>query len=464
MKKIYVFCCLLSIVIIVLNISFLIAQKQSLDKALFYVDHALFRASQGWSFLEVYLSVPRAELVYQKDKDVYIANFRTRVDVISNDSLASQYTRDFVDRIDSLSTLQEGQSIYDLASFYLKEGEYQIRSGVLDPYHKSENWELQNLRVTPFSKDSLTMSDIQLAMKITADTVRSKFLKNGYRIIPNPRHLYGIELPVLYYYTEIYNLSPFSHHTDSTYKVVVTVLDADQNLVKELSAKTRIRGGASLVEVDKCYIADLLSGYYQLQIEVTDHGTGDGVTRVVPFYIYKGMDFIKRSDQGPILSSPDDNPYSEVDEAELDKEFEMCSCIATRDEKNRYSQLNLEGKRLFMNQFWKSRDKDLLTYENEFKRDYLERVAYTNENFSYQDKEGWRTDRGRILLQYGKPDEIERYPSSIETKEYQIWRYYQLEGGIQFYFVDVRGFGDMRLVHSTSRNEMHDAEWERWLQ
>ncbi len=464
MKKIYVFYCLISIVMIVLHISFLFAQKQNFDKVPFYTDHALFRASQEWSFLEVYLSIPRGELNYQRDKDAYIANFRTQVELISNDSLASQYTRDFIDRIDSLGTIKEGQSIYDLASFYLKEGEYQIRSGVFDPYHKTENWELQSLRIAPFSKDSLTMSDIQLAVKITTDTVRSKFIKNGYRITPNPRHLYGIELPVLYYYTEIYNLSPLSYHTDSTYKVIVTVLDMDKKLVKELSAKTRIRGGSSLVDVDKCYIADLLSGYYQLQIEVTDNGTGEQVTRVIPFCIYKEIDFIKKSEPGVISSSLDENPYSETDEAEIDKEFELCRYIATRDEKNRYSKLDLEGKRLFMNQFWKIRDEDLHTYENEFKSDYLEHVVYANTNFSYQDKEGWKTDRGRILLQYGMPDEIERYPSSVDTKEYQIWHYYELEGGIQFYFVDVRGFGDMRLVHSTSRNEMHDAQWERWLQ
>jgi GWxTD domain-containing protein len=219
-----------------------------------------------------------------------------------------------------------------------------------------------------------------------------------------------------------------------------------------------------LVEVDQLYIADLHSGSYQLQIEVTDHGNEDRVTRTVPFHIYKEMDFVNKSGSKVTSGSLDENPYAEVDEDALDREFKLCRYIATKEEKNRYGKLDLEEKRRFMNKFWKIRDKDLYTYENEFKRNYLDRVDYANGHFSYQEKEGWKTDRGRILLQYGMPDEIERFPSDIYAKAFQIWHYYRLEGGIRFYFVDVRGFGDLRLVHSTSRNEIRDPQWQRWLE
>jgi hypothetical protein len=78
-------------------------------------------------------------------------------------------------------------------------------------------------------------------------------------------------------------------------------------------------------------------------------------------------------------------------------------------------------------------------------------------------REGWKTDMGRVLLVYDEPDEIERVPSSNELRSYQIWRYFKIEGGVEFIFVELRSGGEMELVHSTARNELQDPTWQRWL-
>jgi hypothetical protein len=77
--------------------------------------------------------------------------------------------------------------------------------------------------------------------------------------------------------------------------------------------------------------------------------------------------------------------------------------------------------------------------------------------------DGWRSDRGRVYILYAEPDEIERFPSSENAKPYEIWYYHQIEGSVQFIFVDRTGFGNYRLVHSTKRGELQDEEWERNL-
>jgi len=64
---------------------------------------------------------------------------------------------------------------------------------------------------------------------------------------------------------------------------------------------------------------------------------------------------------------------------------------------------------------------------------------------------------------YGVPSEIERFPSDLENKPYQIWYYNEIEGGVKFYFVDKTGFGSYELVHSTARNELQDINWQRWI-
>ena len=78
-------------------------------------------------------------------------------------------------------------------------------------------------------------------------------------------------------------------------------------------------------------------------------------------------------------------------------------------------------------------------------------------------REGWRTDRGRILLIYGEPDEYDRYPFSNDNKAYEIWRFFSVQGGVEFIFVDRRDMGDYELVHSTARGELYDPEWTRWI-
>ena len=70
-------------------------------------------------------------------------------------------------------------------------------------------------------------------------------------------------------------------------------------------------------------------------------------------------------------------------------------------------------------------------------------MNYANEHFSGLAMDGWLTDRGRIFIKFGPPDDIERHPFELETRPYEIWRYYSLRK--VFLFQDYTGFGDYRL-------------------
>jgi hypothetical protein len=78
-------------------------------------------------------------------------------------------------------------------------------------------------------------------------------------------------------------------------------------------------------------------------------------------------------------------------------------------------------------------------------------------------RNGWHTDRGRIYILYGEPDEVERFPNSDNVKPYEIWHYHQIESGVMFIFVDRTGSEDYTLVHSTKRGEVQDSNWEQYL-
>lgn len=115
--------------------------------------------------------------------------------------------------------------------------------------------------------------------------------------------------------------------------------------------------------------------------------------------------------------------------------------IITDEEKAAFKALKTDEEReQFIEQFWLRRDPTPDTIENEYKEDHYARIAYANERFG-SGKPGWKTDRGRIYILFGKPTEIEAHPAGgqyqrpieegggmTSTYPFEIWRYRYIEG------------------------------------
>ena len=154
------------------------------------------------------------------------------------------------------------------------------------------------------------------------------------------------------------------------------------------------------------------------------------------------------------------------DEKRAQQEREIISYIASQKDLDMYDDLNLEGKEAFLNKFWADRDPVLTTVNNEFKEEYFKRIAFANINFKTTvQKEGWKTDMGRIYIQHGPPDEIERHTADTETNAWQQWIYEAVkgQGNVFFIFGDLEGFGRYTLLHSNLRGEKYDENWEKWI-
>lgn len=148
----------------------------------------------------------------------------------------------------------------------------------------------------------------------------------------------------------------------------------------------------------------------------------------------------------------------------LDKDV---TYIISDEEKKAFKKLATDDEReQFIGEFWRRRDPDPDTDENEFKEEYYERIAYANEHFA-SGIPGWKTDRGRIWIMYGKPDERETHPmggsyerpsyeggGNTSTYPFEIWFYRYIAGvgsGIEIEFVDPTGSGEYRIA--TNPNE-----------
>lgn len=143
--------------------------------------------------------------------------------------------------------------------------------------------------------------------------------------------------------------------------------------------------------------------------------------------------------------------------------------IITPEEKKAFSKLVTDEEReQFIDNFWRRRDPDPDTEENEFRDQFYERIAYANEHFT-SGIPGWKTDRGRIYITWGKPDSIESHPSggsydrpsyegggSTTTYPFEVWFYRHLDNvgdGIEIEFVDPTGTGEYRVARSPNEKD-----------
>lgn len=143
--------------------------------------------------------------------------------------------------------------------------------------------------------------------------------------------------------------------------------------------------------------------------------------------------------------------------------------IITSQERDAFKKLKTnEEREQFIEMFWRRRDPDPDTDENEYREEYYERIAYANEHFS-SGIPGWKTDRGRIYIMYGKADEVETHPmgggydrpsyhggGSTSTYPFEIWFYRYLPGigsGIEIEFVDPTGSGEYRIARSPDEKD-----------
>jgi len=438
----------------------------------FSLDYTRFRYSENRTYLEFYASFYRNYLNYVPDGNRFRGEFLVTASVYAQDSLVATKTWKNVNMADSLSEIVAGQRLFCQNDFVINNGRYTLTVKLNDVNNPALMAE-QSLEIDApgFSSTDLQISDIQLAGYIQRDTTEGYLVKNGYRITPNPTGIYGLGMPMLYLYSEVYNLASATSDSGGFYRAAYRVFNADGRPVKELEPRLRKKPGTSAVEVSGINVVTLVSGAYQLVLEVVDKENGVVARSGRRFFVYREADYAeggaafqkKEEVKGEGSPGVDADRYNLMSEKEVDDEFENTRYISTKEERDTYKKLNLEGKRSFIKEFWAKRDQTPGTAENEFKRDYLGRVEFANQTFKGGFRNGWRSDRGRIVLIYGRPDEVERFPFSNQNRTYEIWHYYSQQGGIQFYFVDKRDTGDLELVHSTARGELYDPEWERWI-
>jgi len=131
---------------------------------------------------------------------------------------------------------------------------------------------------------------------------------------------------------------------------------------------------------------------------------------------------------------------------------EEVSYIISAKEKEIFLQLSSDKERdIFIDAFWKARDPNPVTPENEYKDEHYERLTYVNKFFGRgTPTPGWKTDKGRMYIILGEPQQIDKYENEAQLIPTEVWFYQgkvdmNLPGAFNLVFIQKDGFPDWEL-------------------
>lgn len=436
-----------------LTLNLLGKDNSAVSSPKFSMDFGRFRYDSTSVYLEIYYEVFPGNLDFKSAPAGQQATCQLNFQLLNsqNDSLLAQDMIQVDITKAANDTSSEVLGKLGLLKLIVPEGKYEIR--MFSKYDTIS----QEVSVSPFKGGRIAMSDLQICSNIITGFKDQShpFYKNSMEVVPHPSAIFGQEHPLLYYYLELYNLKLPAEGSQKKILIQLAIADSEGR-VRQKKEYVRSHQNESTVERGMLNIQKLESGLYTLIFAATDSAQDVSVYRRRNFYVHHpNIIVIKPEDE---LDRSLANEFGFMTESQLDKIFDQSRYIATSSEVNVYKILNtLESKKTFMVKFWSSREKE----KPGFKEEFFKRVEYANVHFSQASVEGWSTDMGRIYILYGPPSEYQRFPVNPDQNPYEIWSYLELEGGVEFDFVDINGFGIYQLVNSTKRGEVR---YENWMQ
>ncbi|MGB2769408.1 MAG: GWxTD domain-containing protein [Candidatus Zixiibacteriota bacterium] len=447
MRKTFLWCQVLALFFCLLSVSSTNTRADEPQRFQIGLDYASFReyADAAQSYVEIYYSFNRKQLEFVSTDEGLVAT------VLMQLSVSDEEGNEVINRMwNTMSRVEDAGDaksidylIIDQVGINLKPGDYRIRLKATDVNSMAFGETILEAKIQEFSTQKLQLSDLQLAFSIEADTTAGRLLKAGQKIMPNPFRTFTHQGGMVYFYAELYNLKD-APGAKPEYELRYRVLDVTGKKMKDFGKQTKTKPGNSAVVMSGINIGTLAGGEYILEVEAKDKATGKMAHSTKKFVIIREMS------EGELAAE------------EIKRFKEEVAYIATSGELDMFDDLNFTGKITFIGEFWKRRDPNVETPENEFKIEHYRRLSYATFYFSrtQEASDGWNTGQGRIYILYGQPDEIERNIAARGMAPWERWNYFELQGGVYFIFVDEDGYGVYRLVHSNHRGEIYNQEWE----
>lgn len=432
-----------------------------------YFNYGVFNVPTGSPFIETYLTVIGNSIRHKPVNGGIQGSVNVKVLITKGDELYTGDNYNLNGPVDKDST--SISSFIDNHRYALPNGNYAIEITLTDnndPLKKSFTYK-ENVTIN-YSKNEISCSSIQPLESYNKTVNQSSISKSGYDLIPYNVNYYPDKQNKLLFYMEAYGTDTILGKGQSF--VYEYFIERKEDLVRPeglsgFKKQTSAKVNPLLAQLD---ITNLETGNYFLVIRVKDK---DNKLQLEKKWFFQRKNNLVK----PIAYKETRSVYEffgNYNNVDTLKMFVEClwpiSSTVERDYQINVSVTkNPDMMKKYIVDYWQKRSGDTLDPLQMWLA-YYEQVKVVNKLFKCGKQKGYYTDRGRMYLQYGKPDQRVQQPSEPYTYPYEIWQYYRLydNSNGQFYnnkrcvFVNKNIADDCyKLIHSEIRGEQYNDRW-----
>ncbi|MEE9465956.1 MAG: hypothetical protein V3W14_10330, partial [Candidatus Neomarinimicrobiota bacterium] len=391
------------------------------------IDWGYFQAEGRQTRLEVYLGFNRSSLDYLSEGEHFVARPAVVVMIKRRGTIIAFRELEMADR-----RPQATGYIAQQADFTLKPGSYDLLVVAEDRSGPLVDTTLA-IEVPRLRRRGIRISSLQPSYLVRKDATGRQFTKQGLLVVPNAAVVYDREHPLLWYYTEIYGITP----GDSL--VVETFIALDESPVYIPDVRRIAAANLSFIEWGAVNLAGFTPGDYNLSCKAA---VGDEtVVSKVDFHV----------------AEPDTTDIGQQSGVDLARgiaavrpQFNLARYEAA-DSTTQVRWLARAAARLA-----KTVKQDSANYLGELQSSWPLAKRYDP---------GWNTtgrlsELGRVMLLYGLPAGIQVYPATNSTTEYQVWDYSSLDSGRVVVFSYSAARAEYILAHGTLPGTPFNAGWQ----
>ena len=368
-------------------------------------------------------------------------------------------------------TLNGVQDFSDIHRISLPEGDYSLNLELKDRNRPDEAAKTVSQDVSiRFPTDRITLSDILLLESYEKSDSDGLRVKNGLLLTPLVDDFYGIERNRLVFYTEFYNSLALLGESELLLRYQILQHES-QRMLDDYSGFSRQKASQAGAFIGEFDISGLPSGNYGLQVELRDKQNNVLAFQTCFFQRSRPIELATDSSMTAAMAGFKDATGTFVvliTNRDTLAEYIRCLWPISNPNENTFAlnQLGIADLRMmqsFFYDFWYRRDAN--NPKGAWDK-YHEEVKKVNANYSSHNKKGYLSERGRVYLRYGAPNQLSRMYNEPSSYPYEIWQYYTLGNQTNrkfvFYNPEIGG-NDFRLLHSDARGEIFDQQWMAML-
>lgn len=445
-------------VFMILVVGFSFAQRNQLKA---YIEAKNYFSPNGGTYIELHYQFVATSIKFEPAERDLVARLiikTTIVDRLTQDTVVKDgYILQSPRMRDSII-----EDFYDIVRFPLKSGNYFVSVDITDDIAKDKNISgVLEVELRPL-QTGIQFSDITIAEVATPTETVTNMYKSGYEILPRLSNFYGENMTSIPYYIELYHSKQLP---DTLFGYKQQIIDTKTNEpVAGFSRFTKMTPAEVVPVFRNVDIAKLPSGSYRLKIEAVDRNNNP-LCNPSEYYFERVNDLQEVIDITKIILDPSFQASVTDDSLKfylsslipIARPAEARSIIATLKTKN------VENYRKHLQQFW------TVTAGSNAATEWLkykQTVLLVQTLFGSRLFDGFETDRGRVFLQYGAPNNVLTKESSPSEYPYEIWTYNKIKNFSNkrfiFYNPDLVT-ENYRLLHSDMVGEVQNYKWPMML-